>query len=59
MQIRSTNPSVSYLDVDIRLLPRLWLIGLPLHVAISSRRVETHPSLEFVVRAHGLGDQKW
>lgn len=54
---------MSNLDVDIRLLPRLWLVRLPLHIPVYGRRVETHPPLEFVVGAHGgsadqVGDNK-
>lgn len=48
VHVRTTDTTVSDLDVDIGLLPRLGLELLPDHLALSSLGAQAHPALELV-----------
>lgn len=51
MQVGATDATVGDLDVDVCLLPRLGLKGLPLHVS-HGILVEAQPALELIVLCH-------
>lgn len=52
MQIRPTNTTVSNLNINIILSPRLGLILLPNHLAVDALLIQPHPSLELVWHTH-------
>ena len=49
VQIRATDTTVSDLDIDIGLLPRLGLEFLPDHLALGGFGVEAYPAFELVI----------
>ena len=52
MKIRTADARVSDFDIHISIVPVLWLVRLPFHIALGSRRVEAHPALKLVVGTH-------
>ena len=52
VQIRTADPAVGDLDVDIGLLPFLGLKLLPDHLAFGRLLVEAHPPFKLVVLSH-------
>lgn len=53
VQVAAADAAVGDLDVDVGLLPCFGLERLPDHFAFGGVFVLAHPSLEFVVGAHG------
>lgn len=56
MKIRTADTTVRDLDVNVVLLPLLWLKLLPDHLSVDRGLVLSQPSLEFVIGArHVVG----
>lgn len=49
MKIRAAHATVSDLDIDIGLFPRLGLKLLPDHFALGSLGAKAHPAFELVI----------
>lgn len=46
VQVTAAHTTVGNLNVDVVLLPLLWLELAPLHVALRRRLIDTEPTLE-------------
>ena len=55
VQVGAADTAMGDFDIDVRFLPRLWLVLLELQVTFHGLWVKAHPALELVVCIHGFG----